>query len=85
MRDALLWFSVLLAFAGMLSFVTGITGSVIGQSCCAGPECPVENICDYALGQPDPSPADFYFMGSLFVLIGGMLYFRTRHHHEHPH
>jgi hypothetical protein len=76
--------SMLLLLIGAFLLGTGITGKVISQSCCFGPECPAEYLCDAA--EPhleEPSPTMPSVLSGIVLIAGGVLglYSAKRIHH----
>ncbi|MBW2969010.1 hypothetical protein KY304_02240 [Candidatus Woesearchaeota archaeon] len=56
---------ILVIILGVYFFGKGITGLVVSQTCCSGPDCDAENLCDYAQ-ETFSTP----WMSYLFIVFG---------------
>jgi hypothetical protein len=74
MRFKLYMTALLLLGAGALILGSGLTGNVISQSCCTGPDCAPEYTCDHAETAPQAMPGQVLIgavtLGCAFVLLG---------------
>lgn len=62
MNKRILLHIIFLSLIGLFFLSRGITGAVIGETCCFPPDCPEENLCDYAkLEQPAEMAYNIYF------------------------
>ena len=63
---------ILLLGVGLLFFGKGITGNVTSQSCCFGPDCNPEYLCDSA--DSPVKNAGFMGIGMILVLVSALLF-----------
>ena len=63
---------IFLLCIGLFFFGKGITGQVVSQSCCFGPDCNPEYLCDVSV-TPQKN-ASFMGMGIIFVLVSALVF-----------
>ena len=74
----------LFGLLGLFFLGSGITGMVTSQTCCTGPDCDPENMCDHAKEPATESPSStgsLTALGLLTIIVAGMFY----HHHKKKH
>lgn len=72
----------------LLFFAKGITGYVVGESCCFPPNCEPENICDVAKAPAEESPQGFsnspaFFLIGASALLAVSMYIMSHSRHDH--
>ena len=72
---------LLLVLGGIFFLQAGITGLVIGETCCTGPNCIPENVCDY-LSDKNTAQQEWISFGIVTVVIAGVSYLilHQKHH-----
>lgn len=73
---------VLLAVLGICLLGSGLTGMVIGETCCYGHECEPENRCDVLQDNNNVKQSASFILGGLLVVICSMAFYVV---HKRPH
>ena len=63
---------ILFLCVGLFFLGKGITGYVASESCCFGPDCSPDNLCDAA--ESPVKHASFMGMGMIFVLVSALVF-----------
>ena len=75
---------ILFALAGAYVMQGNITGNVISESCCIGPECAPETACNFQDGE-DRGQLFLFFLGTaVFVFSMLLIFLELRKKVEYP-
>ena len=77
----------LLLVLGLFLTGSGITGMIVSQSCCSGPDCDPEYLCEYAKEPSTETPDSSTMLtttGILAIAVAGMIYLNHKKHFIPP-
>ena len=71
---------LMLALAGIFFLNAGMSGLVIGETCCSGSDCVAENICDFQKEKAAQQEGLSFAITLLFISV--MTYVILHHSHH---